>query len=57
MTRYLKAIFGALSAGASVMLAALEGNAPVVAEDWVKAFIAFLGTFSVVWAVPNSSAT
>lgn len=53
MTAYLKAIVGGLSAAGAVILAALEGADPLVAEDYVKAGLAFLGALTVVWAVAN----
>lgn len=53
---FAKAIVGGLAAAGAVILAALEGADPLVAEDYVKAGIAFLGALSAVWAVPNKGA-
>jgi hypothetical protein len=54
MSKYAKAIVGALVAGLTALLPVLDGG--VTAAEWVTAVVAFLVALGVVWAVPNAPA-
>lgn len=52
MSRYAKAIVGALVAGLTAYGTALADGA-VVPGEWVGVAVATLGALGAVWAVPN----
>ncbi len=52
MTKYAKAIVGAVVAGLTALLPVMEDG--VSAAEWVTALVAFLVALGVVWAVPNA---
>lgn len=54
MSKYAKAVVGALVAGLTALLPALDAG--VTAAEWVVAATAFLVALGVVWAVPNAPA-
>lgn len=54
MSKYAKAVVGALVAGLTALLPKLDGG--VTAAEWVTAAVAFLVALGVVWAVPNAPA-
>ncbi len=54
MSKIAKAITGALVAGLTALLPALDGG--VTATAWVVAAIGFLVALGAVWAVPNAPA-
>ena len=56
MTRYAKAIVGALVAGLTSLQAALDDGG-ITAQEGVGAAIATLVALGVVWAVPNKEET
>lgn len=55
MSKYAKAVTGALVAGLTALLPALDAG--VTAAEWVTAAVAFLVALGAVWAVPNAPAT
>lgn len=55
MSKYAKAVVGALVAGLTALLPALDAG--VNAAEWVTAAVAFLVALGVVWAVPNRPAS
>jgi hypothetical protein len=54
MSKYAKAIVGAMVAGLTALLPALDGG--VTAAEWTVAVIGFLTALGLVWAVPNTPA-
>jgi hypothetical protein len=54
--RYAKAIVGAVIAGATALLPALDDNA-ITSTEWLITAIATVAALGVVWAVPNKPAT
>ena len=52
MSKYAKAIVGALVAGLTALLPGIGDG--VSAAEWVTAVVAFLVALGVVWAVPNA---
>lgn len=55
MGRYAKAIVGAVIAGLTALLPALDDGA-ITTGEWVVVAAAALGALGVVWAVPNAHA-
>lgn len=55
MSKYAKALVGALVAGLTALLPALDAG--VTAAEWVVAATAFLVALGVVWVVPNKPAS
>jgi hypothetical protein len=53
MGKYAKAVTGALIAGLTALLPALDDGA-VTAAEWVVVAVATLGALGLVWAVPNA---
>lgn len=51
-SQYAKAVVGAISAGATTLIVALEDNV-VTHQEWVKAFVATVVGLGLVAAVPN----
>lgn len=54
ISNYLKAIAAAIAAFLGVLAdATTDGGSHISAHNWILAAIAFIGTGSIVWGVPN----
>lgn len=55
MNSYLKALYGAVSAGLGAFAVAYADNA-VTNQEWVTVAITVVGALAVIWGVPNAGA-
>jgi hypothetical protein len=52
VSKYAKAVVGAVAAGATALGTALVDNS-ISGQEWVTVAAAVLATFGLTWAVPN----